>query len=95
LVTVTKDDFIIVQEIMCSVVKQRKFFNSFLRDWYLYEIDFVSISRGLLSAWNPKFIASKLETFSLGIVVDLEYKILKCFLRLINVYGPFYDIFSF
>jgi len=71
LVLVSNLDIIMVQNKMCSVVKAKEVFSSFLWEWSFCAIDSMGFSRGLIYAWSPKIKYVQVETIPSIIVVDL------------------------
>jgi hypothetical protein len=79
---------ILLQETLVDEEKARKFMVKFVPNWYIYAVNSVGNSSGLLAAWDPEKLSLVPSLCGGGIILkgfSLENKREMCFL---NVYGP-------
>jgi hypothetical protein len=89
---VDKLAIVILYETTCSSHKTIEFVSIVLKNWDFFSLDIVGLSRGLVMGCNSKFHSISYSILSSTLVVDLKGKELGMELRLINLYGPYWDM---
>jgi len=90
-----KLDLVMIEETMVVVVKAREVFSNFFPTWNFCVVNSKGLSRGLVSAWNPK--KANLNSFltPAGILLEGFVNKINLNFKLLNCYGSYVERQSF
>ena len=88
-------DIILLQETMCDHFSALHLFAKINPRWEYCAIDALSLSGGILLAWNPYLIQCKSYHSFAGILLSASFKGLDSIFSIVNCYGPYANRTSF
>ena len=84
-------DMILLQETMCSTYPAMHAFSKLLPNWEFRATSASGLSRGLLTAWNPRKVRCRAYETLASILVKDKFRGMTVILNIINCYGPYKD----
>ena len=88
-------DNILLQETMCDHLTALRLFAFMKPGWEFCAIDALGLSRGILSAWNPRLVRCKAYLSFASILLYARFKSLDSVFSIVNCYGPYANRISF